>query len=88
MFHKYKKLVVFVDNKLVWPARALSLILSIYFAFDVYEILDSGIAEYKFSEDSYRDEDNFGFWLKILEKSVYALFCVIMIMNVRSVDEK
>ena len=88
MFHKFKKPEVYVNNSLVWPLKVLLIIAAIYFGYDIYEIVNSGVAEYRFSESSERNNDEFGFWLKIAEKFAYGAFCILISYCIQSIDKK
>ena len=67
----------------VWPLRLAFLLFSVYIAADIYEILSTGIAEYRNSVDSLRGEDPYGYWSKFLEKVAMGLFFVLLAIQVK-----
>jgi hypothetical protein len=84
MFHKFKKPTIIVNKYLVYPVRIFFALFVIYFMFDLNEMLSSGVAEYSYSVDSIRGEDNFRFWLKFTEKLVMGVFFLLLIFNIKS----
>jgi hypothetical protein len=83
MFHQFKKTVIYTKKEMMWPLRCIFFIAFIYFSFEVYEILNTGVAEYRHSDDGIRGENNFGYWIKCIEKIMFCVFFVFLVFNVK-----
>ena len=83
MLKKLEHLTLTVKKPFGWPLRLVFLLFAISIAADIYELLNTGIAEYRVSSDRIREEDPFGFWTKFFEKSVMGLFFILLAVQVK-----
>ena len=83
MFKKLDHLLLTVKKPFVWPLRLILLLFAVYVAVYIYEILSTGIAEYRNIVDSLRGEDPYGYWSKFLEKVAMGLFFVLLAIQVK-----
>jgi len=88
MFHKFKKQTISVNKYLVFPIRLFMALMVIYFISDLNEMLSTGIAEYRYSIDSIRGDDDFRFWLKFAESLVMGIFFLLLMFNVKKTNSK
>ena len=76
-------MTLYVHKTFMWPLRFVFLLFAVYIAADIYEILSSGIAEYRNSVDSMREVDPYGYWSKFLEKVAMGLFFILLAVQVK-----
>ncbi len=84
MFHKFRKPIIHGGVNLVWPLRFVFVLVAIYFAMEVSDILQSGVANYKYSDDAIRGENDFRYWVKVVEKFVFSLFFIVLAFFTKS----
>ena len=88
MFHKFKKPTISVSKYFVYPIRRVFALMVIYFILDINEMLNTGVAEYRHSVDSVREDDGFRYWLKFTEKLVMGMFFFLLMFNVKKTKNK
>ena len=84
MFHKFKKPTILVNANFVWPLRCIFILVALYFSLDVYEILQSGVANYRHGIDGIRGDTDLKYWLKFLERLLFSIFFILLALNTKS----
>lgn len=83
MFHKFKAFRVHVKSSLVIPLRVVFVLIGVIFLTDMFEMLSTGVAEYKYSKPASIEDDAFGFFAKLFQWLAITFFCFYMVYAVK-----